>query len=148
MAGHSGMALSFDGVNDQVTIPHAADLSFTATDSFTLAAWVNAPTLPGAWAGIVTKSRDAGPHYGLWISPANLWTLGGPTNIFGNTATTGWHHIALVQDAGQRYLYVDGIVQASGPAQNASGGNGNQVSCAPEKSSDGEEREVVKGRGY
>jgi hypothetical protein len=121
VAGKSGTALSFDGVNDQVTIAHAADLSFASAASFTISAWVNVPSLPNKWTGIVTKSRSAAPWYGIWITDANRWNFGGPINLTGNVVTIGWHHVAVVQSGGQRHLYVDGALQASGAAQLGTG---------------------------
>ena len=126
IAGKVGpSALSFHtvGATSHVTVPDAADLRFTAAQSFSLTAWVNVFALPGQWSGIVTKSRDAGPWYGLWIDPSNRWVAGGWTNLIGSAATTGWHHLALVQDgaAGTRRLYVDGVLAASGAAQAGDG---------------------------
>ncbi len=117
-----GGALSFDGIDDHVEIPHSADLIFTALDSYTVTTWVNVTALPGHWAGIVNKSRDMGPWYGLWIDPNNQW-VAGADNITGSTVTLGWHHLALVQDgsANSRTVYVDGEVDITGSAINAYG---------------------------
>ncbi len=122
--GRIGGAISFDGVDDYVTIPHSSDLAFTASQSFTLSAWVHIPTLPGKWTGIITKSRDTAPtHYGLWINPDNQWHFGGGPGVNGGTVTTGWHHLVLVQDAGAatRTIYADGSPVATGNAEDGSG---------------------------
>ena len=126
-AGEVGSsALSFNpatGTDPHVVVPDAPSLRFTSTQSFSLTAWVFVPALPNQWSTIVAKSRDQGPWYGLWISDTNHWVAGGPTNITGGLVTTGWHQLALVQDgtANKRMLYVDGVLQASGAAQNANG---------------------------
>ena len=120
--GISGGALSFDGSTDNVRVPHTADLAFSDSDSYTLSVWVQVNALPGSWSGIVTKSRDDAPWYGLWISPSNRWINGG-TNITGPVASLGWHHLAAVQDvgAGESRFYVDGILSAVGFLEDSDG---------------------------
>ena len=111
-----GGALSFDGGDDFVEIPHSDDFTFTASDSYTVAAWVNVTSLPGQWTGIVTKSRDtdADDWYGLWINPSNQWHFAGggdgSRRVEYGTVTTGWHHLAGVYDADAATLklYEDG----------------------------------------
>ena len=121
-AGMIGTALQFDGVDDTVRVAHSPELAFTASDSYTIAAWVKPSSLRGQWSGIVTKSRDARPWYGLWISRGNKWIYGGG-NLPGGEAATGWHHLAAVQDAeaGQRRIYVDGILENIGTSRDSSG---------------------------
>ena len=122
-------ALNFHGAGVQdahVAIPNEPQLQFTATDSFTLGVWVQPNALQGKWAGIVTKSTDAAPSYGLYLDPSNHWafaTSSGDNVIEGPLADTGWHYLTLVQDgsAGTRSLYVDGTLAASGSAEDGSG---------------------------
>ncbi len=119
-----GGALSFDGTDDHVEIPHSDDLTFSVSDSYTVATWVNVRSLPGAWAAVVNKSRDLGSWYGIWIDGSNQWCAGTePENTSGSAVTLGPHHVAIVQDngAGTRILYLDGQVDATGSAQNATG---------------------------
>jgi hypothetical protein len=48
-------------------------------DSFTISAWVHLKEVPqDGWKGVVTKSRDAKPWYGLWIDGEGRWVFGGP----------------------------------------------------------------------
>jgi hypothetical protein len=112
-----GRVLSVDGVNDRVEIPHSDDLVFGPSDSFTIAVWLNIRTLPGNWAGVVTKSRDISPWYGLWVTPSNQWHFvggegGTNTRMDVGAATTGWLHFAGVYnaDAHTQTIYVDGVV--------------------------------------
>ena len=117
-------ALKFNGNDQCVTVPDAADLRFTATQSFTLSAWVKLNSLPNAWAGIVNKGHDA---YGIWVTPDNQWAFAGSADIVSSvTATVGeWHLITAVQDGttGLRKLYVDGVFSVSGIAQDCSATN-------------------------
>jgi putative membrane-bound dehydrogenase-like protein len=121
IAGRSG--LKFDGHEDHLSFPHASDLSFTSLDNFTISAWVHLKEVPqDGWRGVVTKSRDAKPWYGLWIEGNGRWVFGGTrNNLMGSTAVTGWQHICAVQDGGARRLYVNGGLCASGAAEDGSG---------------------------
>ena len=121
-AGISGGALQFDGLDDFVQVPDAAELSFTRADSYSISAWVRVSELAGAWSGIVTKSRDIRPWYGLWISPGDRWTFGGD-NLAGRHVETGWHHVVVLQDVatGQRRIYVDGVLDRVGTPSDSDG---------------------------
>jgi hypothetical protein len=118
-----GGGRQFNGTSARVTVANAADISFTATASFTVTAWAQLPAVPATWTGIVTKSRGTAPWYGAWIDTAGQWVAGGPTNLTGGGAATGWSHVAMVQDgaAGTRRLYVNGVLAVSGAAQAANG---------------------------
>ena len=66
-AGRFGGALSFDGVNDWVTVADAADLDLTT--GLTLEAWVY-PTVSGggSWRNVLIKERTAGEVYNLYTN--------------------------------------------------------------------------------
>ncbi|WP_035368389.1 LamG domain-containing protein, partial [Dolichospermum circinale] len=61
-------ALSFNGVNNYVEVPHSAALSL---NTFTLEAWVNQTQIKGDWQPIITKQNNGGSerNYGLFIVP-------------------------------------------------------------------------------
>jgi hypothetical protein len=122
-AGRIGRARRFDGVDDTVQVAHAPALSFTSGDSFTLSAWVQVETLLSTWQGIVTKSRDSAPWYGVWLSSTRKWVAGGPINLATIDAVVGWTHVAVVQDgaAGQRRIYINGLLGKTGASQPANG---------------------------
>ena len=122
-----GQVLEVDGAigpkGGKAIVPHADDITFTVNDSYTLSVWVNALTLPGHWAGIVNKSRDKAPWYGLWLDGSNRWCFGGQ-NIFGSTPKAKqWYHVALVQDtkAKKRLVYVNNKLDFEGAPIEASG---------------------------
>ena len=56
-AGRFGSALSFDGVNDWVTVPRRSSLDLTS--GMTVEAWVR-PTVSGGWRTVVVKERTGG----------------------------------------------------------------------------------------
>jgi len=113
-----------------VVVPDSPDLQFSATQSFSLTAWVCVPSMPGHWVGIVEKSRDIGKWYGISINPSNRWVsssgAGGSADLEGPAVAIGWSQVAVVQNgsAGTRVLYVDAVRGASGTAQ-PSNGTGN-----------------------
>jgi hypothetical protein len=123
IAGKINNGLNFNGSNNYVSVPDSSDFKYASTNSFSLVAWVYVPSLPGAWKGIVTKSRDLSPWNGIWIDNTNKWVFGGPTNVIGGSVTTGWHHLACVQNGpgNQRILYLDGTQNATGTSQMANG---------------------------
>ena len=125
MQGPYALSFSSSG-SGKVTVPDSPSLEFSATQSFSLTAWVNVSSLPTWWTGVVTKSREVGNYYGIWISPNDQWATGGePNPIYGSSVATGWSQVTEVQNgsAGTLVLYVDGVQVGSGPAQ-ASNGTG------------------------
>jgi large repetitive protein len=125
--GYVNGAWVFHGTSsvDRIDVPNTPALQFSATQSFTLSAWVNPAALTGKEQSVITKSADQGNRYGIWINAANQWVGRGPaSDLVGPAAAVNtWTNITLVQDgtAGTRSLYVNGVLQASGPAQAADG---------------------------
>ncbi len=111
-----GTVLKVDGVTGHVVVPDTQDLRFVGSGTFTLAAWVYIDALPGKWQGIMSKSRDQGDHYGIWITDAGEWMGGGWENRGSKAPTKVWVHVAHVHDgpAGNSVTYVNGAVDWSG----------------------------------
>ena len=104
-AGKFGRALSFDGVNDFVSIPDAASLDLTR--GMTLEAWVNPSSVSGGRTAIFKENRAAGHQaYSLYATlpgskPAaevatgpSYTTLTGTKTLAANT----WSHVAATFD--------------------------------------------------
>jgi putative membrane-bound dehydrogenase-like protein len=109
-------ALKFDGKNDHLVVPHESDLTFDSAQSFSISSWVHISNHDHRWIGIVTKSREKEPWYGIWLDASHQWTFGAPNgNLAGLHAEKGWHHVCVVQNAklAKRYLYVDGFLIGS-----------------------------------
>ena len=114
-SGKFGSALSFDGVNDWVTVADAAALDLTS--GMTIEAWVY-PAALGAWRTVALKESSAGLAYGLYANdnaparPSGQVNLGGPDRVVqgnGPLPLNTWSHIALTYGGGNLRLFVNGV---------------------------------------
>jgi putative membrane-bound dehydrogenase-like protein len=81
-------AIGFDGNNDRLEFPADPATAFKASEDFTVSLWAHLSDVPaGRWVGVLTKSREDKPWYGLWIDAQSRWTIGGfNANLFGAAA--------------------------------------------------------------
>jgi len=121
--GKVGTAFSFDGVDDFVSVPDAANLNFGASDSFTVDAWVLHDTLSG-FRVIVDKRLDTGLLVGwdLLYFPTTFQRLAlvlddGPdqVTVFANITDGVLHHVAGVVDRSTNTasVYIDGVLEGT-----------------------------------
>ena len=117
VGGRYGSALSFDGVNDWVTIPDASSLDLT--NGMTLEAWVRPSTL-GGWRTVVFKERPGGVVYGLYADqaggrPLGQVYIGSERNAIGTSSLplNAWTHLATTYDGAVVRLYVGGVLAGS-----------------------------------
>jgi hypothetical protein len=121
VAGRTGLAVAFDGIDDTATVPHDA-----AFDSYplSLSFWMRSTS--AGLSGIVNKylvsSRNG---YQVFTSGGALcgWYFRDAANyVWDGTGcslqVTGvndgaWHHVAMVVDAAGGRIYVDGTQRAS-----------------------------------
>ena len=109
--GRFGRALSFDGVNDWVTVADSSSLDLVT--NVTLEAWVK-PTALSSWRTVLVKEQPGDLVYGLYADS----DTGGPavavrTDAFHaargtQLAPNGWRHLAATYDGAMLRLYVDG----------------------------------------
>lgn len=116
-SGKFGNALSFNGVNAWVTVPHSSSLNLTT--GMTLEAWVYPTTLAGT-GDIIVKEGPGSDYY-------NLYALGGAGQSQGTIlvgasthpidgpllAVNTWVHLALTYDGAVERLFVNGVQVAS-----------------------------------
>lgn len=119
--GHGGWTGDFDGTDDYVSIADTPSLRIASTDDFTLSIWCRIDNTVG-WRGIVTKSRDSGLYWGVWVSNTSKYNA--PGGYYSTTSvTTGVHHVVLRQiGSGARQFFIDGVIDATaGSAVTADG---------------------------
>lgn len=119
-ADRFGGALSFDGVNDYVSVPDNDSLDLT--DDLTLGLWlkrVGGYNLPGY---LINKTFLTSPSHGNF----NLYTQIGYDDVVGFDIPYGddqivrsttffdqpeWHHVVLTKSGNEYSLYVDGLLE-------------------------------------
>jgi hypothetical protein len=119
--GKFGGALSFDGVDDWVTVADADSLDLTS--GMTLEAWVK-PSVTRNWSTVIEKERTPSLAYALYANSdavfgnrpiTQLWIDGQGRDVRGDsTLPTGvWTHLAATYDGSALRLYVNGVQVAS-----------------------------------
>ena len=118
--GRYGSALSFDGVDDMVTVPDHAE--FDLTTGMTVEAWVR-PSALTSWRTVIMKEQVGSLIYALYASsdveqPA--------ASVFTTSVSTAsappllglaqWTHLAMTWDRSVLRLYLDGAEIAATPA--------------------------------
>jgi glucose/arabinose dehydrogenase len=117
-AGRYGQALSFDGINDWVTVPDAGSLDLT--NRATLEAWVYPTALGGDWRTALFKERTGHLAYALYanndaVRPSgHLFTTG---DLWANGTAAlplnTWSHLAMTWDGATQRLWLNGAQVAS-----------------------------------
>ena len=135
-AGRHGRALSFDGIDDWVTVPGSSSLALTS--AMTLEAWVKTSNANQWWQTILTKEKPPYMSYQLYATGtykplANAWrdTNGNYDDDDGlyapasrPTPTGTWTHLAATYDSATLRIYMNGTqiasTQTSGAITNSS----------------------------
>jgi uncharacterized repeat protein (TIGR03803 family) len=118
VSGKYGSALSFDGVDDKVSIANAADLGFKT--GMTLEAWVRPDTLQSVSA-IVLKEAPSGLAYALYANnsanrPSGVASIAGAKrDATSSSALTAaaWSHLAVTYNGSLLKLWVNGVLRGS-----------------------------------
>ena len=124
--GRFGEALSLDGTNDWVSIPHSEELGFAAGQSFSITLHFKGSKVGGSLFGKGFEDKsEARPWYLLWNNGKNgkvRWYLRSVaavnasfhTDDTSDIADDEWHFIAAVADAstGKISIWIDGIKEA------------------------------------
>ena len=120
--GKYGGALSFDGVDDWVTVPDS--IYFDLTTGMTLEAWVQPTAAASDWTTVLLKERPGGLAYALYAAdgagnpPAGYMNRNG-TDVQAAGASVlplnAWSHLAVTYDSAALRLYVNGTEVGSTP---------------------------------
>jgi len=118
-----GGCMSFDGVNDYVSIPDSADLDFGLSDSFTASIWFKTSvSINKRIFGRQSVAGQNGIYYMGINDTGTVYVALRDTNAVSTVATStetyndgNWHHAVMVRDtlADQLRLYVDNQLEAS-----------------------------------
>jgi hypothetical protein len=116
--------VSFDGVNDSVTVADSASLDLTS--GMTLEAWVRPSSTGWPYRTVLMKEQSGNLAYALYVTdatrPLSTAILGGVERIAqGATALTAntWVHLASTYDGANLRLYVNGTLVTTTAATGA-----------------------------
>lgn len=130
----SGNAISFDGVDDDIQIPHSSAIDFSLNDNFSIDFWIkmpsgNLPNTDGPDNMIIEKWNEGGPGgYPFTIRTYNQTSgdfgkirfgrfNGSTGNSILSTITINddkYHHLSCVKSGTNLLLYIDGVLNVSG----------------------------------
>jgi hypothetical protein len=115
LTGDTTTSVQFNGTNEYVNVADAASLDLTGP--ITIEAWIRSNTLINN-STILSKGSTSG--YRLMRNGTNnpsQFGTSGPTNGNLNGATSindgVWHHIVAVYDGANKYIYLDGVQDAT-----------------------------------
>ena len=110
-------AVTFDGVDDFVRVPHYADLNFGAAQDFAITLWVQT-TNSGS---LVTKREPGVPYpYDVLVTPGGFIEFSRFDGINLALVTSSsvvndgaYHFVSVVKDGGMLNIYIDGLLAGS-----------------------------------
>jgi hypothetical protein len=116
----TGRAMSFDGVNDYMSVADNANLDFVAGSSFTISTWIK-PTALGSYQYIVTKNEAGNQYYILGIVDTTVAFAGVSSGSFSFNESGGvlvddtWYHIVAVKNFSNltASIYINGQLQGT-----------------------------------
>ena len=117
-AGKNGTALSFDGIDDWVTVADSASLDLSS--AMTLEAWVKPDVISKPWQSLFVKEGAGTFSYALYAtagatSQVNAWWTEAD-NLYVSPIPQGtWSHLAVTSDGTTMRIYVNGVQTSTTP---------------------------------
>jgi len=112
--GRAPGAYDFAGNGNYIALSNEPAFDFRS--NFSVALWMKATNLGGAWAQLVGKGDSAWSLDRAGTSNSLQFTTWAPGfhELVGqtNVADGQWHHVAIVYNGAQKVLYVDGQIDA------------------------------------
>jgi hypothetical protein len=119
VAGEFGSAASFNG-STWIDTPDSTDFTL-GTGDFTIDFWFNVQGGFGTFRRVFGQVDSAGSVQSISanLTTANKWTIvfNAGTTFAGVAAfpSAGWHHFAFVRTSGSYGLFLDGVLDITGP---------------------------------
>lgn len=120
--GRFGNGLTFNGVDDVLTVPNAPVLQLTS--GLTIAFWINKASEPNDFVRIVGKGGPTARNFGVWDIAGPSRRVMFQFRVEGGAYRTVsskrdvepgvWRHVAATWDGATGRIYVDGVLDASG----------------------------------
>jgi hypothetical protein len=117
-SGRHGRALTFDGRDDRVSVPHASTLELTS--SLTLEAWLKPSSRDRRWRTVLAKAAPGDVAYALYASDPHMRPAAAAGTARGSAARNGavlrpgrWNHLAVTYDGSALRIYVNGKLSAT-----------------------------------
>jgi hypothetical protein len=116
--GRFGSALTFDGVNDWVTVADSNSLDLSS--AMTLEAWVYPTALLGSWRTVLLKEQPGHFTYALYATTdtnrpsGHVYTTADmDTRGTAQLPLNAWTHLAATWNGSTLSLYVNGVLASS-----------------------------------
>ncbi|MDA0161538.1 DUF4082 domain-containing protein [Solirubrobacter ginsenosidimutans] len=117
-SGKFGGALSFDGVNDLVTVADANSLDLTT--GMTMEAWIRPTAIGGLWRSVMIKEQPSNLIYALYADDsggkpaAHIFTTADKgSSGAAATVANAWTHLAATYDGANVRIYVNGVLSST-----------------------------------
>ena len=109
---YSSYSMVFDGLDDYISFPADASLNIS-TANHSMSFWLKTTD-----SGICVVSQKSGTELAVWIQSSKIkWAAENPFSSTSNINDGTWKHICFVADGSSSYIYINGVLDATGGSQ-------------------------------